>query len=389
MPLRLFAAGFRPTFLAAGVAAALLVPTWALVWAFGLPLGSSWPPTMWHAHEMLFGFVAAAIAGLLLTAVPGWTGRQGFAGPPLVILMAVWLCGRILILSSARWPAALVLVVDVAFLVVLAALVAPPLLRARNRNTPLLLVLALLAACNVAFHVALVHQNPTAAYHAILIGIDISLLLVTIVGGRIIPAFTANALRSCGSTARVSARRGVSAAAIGAMVLVAIVDVFSMDSRVSGGLAAVAAIIQALRMLQWRTPATLRHPIVWVLHLGYAWLPLGLALKSMALLGEFALSAFWLHALTVGVLATMVLGVMSRAALGHTGRPLVVDPLISSAYVLLMMAGLVRVFGLEIPGVSYPTVILLSASCWTLAFWIFSCVYAPILWSARADGKAG
>jgi uncharacterized protein involved in response to NO len=389
MHLRPFASGFRPMFLASGVAAVVLIPIWTLEWGFGQSLQTAWPPTMWHAHEMLFGFVAAAIAGFLLTAVPSWTGQRGFAGTPLVVLSSLWLGARILIATSQHWPAVFVASVDVAFLVTVALLVAPPLLRSKNRNTPLLAVLALLVSCNAAFHWALAHSDSVMAYHCILLGIDIALLLVTVIGGRILPAFTANALRAAGIESSMRAWPGVSAAAIVLMAGIAVVDLFWLDSRAAGVLAGAAAVVQGIRMLQWRSMATLRQPIVWVLHLGYAWLPVGLALKCAALLSGVAFSAFWLHALTVGVLATMVLGVMTRAALGHTGRPLAVDPVVALGYLFLLAAGLIRVFGLAVLGLAYPLVIAFSAICWTAAFVIFLFVYAPILLSARADGKPG
>jgi len=386
---KLLASGFRPTFLAAGMAAVLLVPTWVLIWAFGWSLPTNWPPTLWHAHEMLFGFVAASIAGFLLTAVPSWTGQRGFAGVPLAVLTLLWLAGRVLIATSAAWPASVVMLTDIAFLVLLGVLVAPPLLRSSNRNTPLLVVLALLTACNAVCHWAVSRRDSGMGLHAVLIAIDISLLLVTIIGGRIVPAFTANALRSAGSPVRLLTWPGVGALAIASMVAVCLGDLFWPDTGVAGLLAAVAAAIQALRLLQWRSLATLRSPIVWVLHLGYAWLPIGLALKAVALLWGPASSAFWLHALTVGVLATMVLAVMTRAALGHTGRPLEVEPVVALGYLLLLTAGLLRVFGLGVLGLPYPTVIVSSATCWTLSFGVFLYVYTPILWSARADGKPG
>ncbi len=389
MQSRLFASGFRPTFLAAGVAATVLVPLWVLMWGFGWSLSTDWPPTLWHAHEMVFGFIAASVAGFLLTAVPSWTGQRGFAGLPLIVLVSLWLAGRILIATSAHWPAAVVAAADVGFLIVLALLVAPPLLRSQNRNTPLLLVLTLLAVCNAVSHWALAHRDAGMAYHAILVAIDITLLLVTVIGGRIVPAFTASALRASGAPVALRAWPWATPATVGGMIAVGLTDLFWLDSAASGAVAGAAAVIQAGRMLQWRSFATLRQPIVWVLHLAYAWLPVGLALKSAALLAGLALSAFWLHALTIGVLAMMIMAVMTRASLGHTGRALAVDPSIAAAYVLLLAAGLVRVFGLSALGLPYPVVIVISACCWTAAFGIFLVVYAPILWSARADGKPG
>jgi len=173
------------------------------------------------------------------------------------------------------------------------------------------------------------------------------------------------------------------------MVLVTLIDVFAPDTRLAGVIAGAASVIQALRLLQWSTWRTLRQPIVWVLHLSYAWLPVGLALKAVALLSGSAFAAFWLHALTIGALTTMIVAVMTRASLGHTGRPLIVDPLITLAYLLLTGAAVIRVFGLSGFGLNYPSVIVLAALCWTVAFALFVAIYAPILWRPRVDGKPG
>ena len=173
------------------------------------------------------------------------------------------------------------------------------------------------------------------------------------------------------------------------MLAVALVDLLWPAGRAAAALAAFAALAQALRLLQWRSLHTLREPMVWVLHAAYAWLPLGLALKCAALLWGFAASAFWLHALTVGVMSTMILGVMTRVALSHTGRPMRIGTLTTAAYVLLLLAGLMRVFGLELPGIDYVAVIVLSAVFWSAAFLIFLFVYAPMLWLPRTDGRAG
>jgi uncharacterized protein involved in response to NO len=389
MRCRVLASGFRLAFLLAGLAAVLLVPAWVAILIYGAPFASGWPPTLWHGHEMLFGFVGAAIAGFLLTAVPSWTGRRGFGGAPLVVLGALWLGARLLNATAAAWPAALVLAVDVGFLVALALLFAPPLIRERNRNTPMLLVLALLAACNVAFHRALGRHDPPAASHALLIAIDITLVLVTIVGGRLIPAYTAAVLREAGGGQRVRTRPGLGMAAIAVMAAVALVDLRWPGSRAAALLAGSAALLQFLRLLQWRTLATLSEPMVWVLHAAYAWLPLGLALKCAALARGWAASAFWLHALTVGALATMILGVMSRVALSHTGRLQRCGPATTAAYALLLLAALLRVFGLALPGIDYASVIVLSATFWSAAFALFLVVYGPILWLPRSDGRAG
>lgn len=389
MPAAFFSYGFRPFFLAVGVAGLVLVPWWAGSFAFGIALGSFWPPTLWHAHEMLFGFVVAAIAGFLLTAVPSWTGRRGFAGVPLMLLAGLWALGRVLVSSSALWPPPLVAIVDLAFLPALAVFVAVPLVRARNRNTPLLAVLGLLWACDAAFYWALAALDATRAALALGIGIDIVLVLVTVIGGRIVPAFTGSGLKARGDAVTLRAWRGLTPLVVALMVAVAAVDVIRPDGVLAGWVALAAALAQGVRLLQWRTLHTLRMPIVWVLHLGYAWLALGLALKALALLNGNVVAAFWVHALTIGALSTMILGVMTRATLGHTGRPLVASPAIAVAYLLLTAAAIVRVFGLLWWRHSYPAVIVVSGLLWTGAFAVFIAVYAPMLWSPRVDGRAG
>ncbi|MDE2294731.1 MAG: NnrS family protein [Gammaproteobacteria bacterium] len=387
MRWQVFAAGFRPAFLAAGLAAFVLIPVWAAIFVYGAALPCPWPPTLWHAHEMMFGFIGAAIAGFLLTAVPNWTGHRAVAGAPLAVLLAVWLAARIAVATASWWPAGVVAAIDLAFFPLLATLIAPSLLRAGNRNWPLLLVLGAFTICDAIFHVELLRRDAGAAMRAILVAIDLALLLVTVIGGRIVPAFTTGALRGEGVTMR--AFPGIGPAAIVAMVAVALVDAADPGGRIAAVTAGAAALIQALRLAQWRSGRTLSKPLVWVLHLGYAWIPLGLALKCAALLGGIAIAAFWLHALTVGALATMILGVATRAALGHSGRPLEPDPRTVIAYAFLLLAGLVRVFGLALLGLAYPIVILIAAFLWTGAFGLFLWVYVPILLSPRADGRPG
>ena len=367
----------------------LLVPLWALSFVEGTPLGSAWPPMLWHAHEMLFGFIASAMAGFLLTAVPSWTGQKGSAGLPLIVLAGLWLAARGLIASSSLWPAVLIAAVDLSFLPALGVLVAKPLLRSRNRNTKLLAVLGLFWLTDVVFQIGLIRRDAPLALHALKIGIDIVLVLVTVIGGRIVPSFTSSSLRPLGLQDAVHNRPALTGLAIAGMIAMTLSDMFWPESRLAGVVAGVAAALQAARLLQWATWRTLRQPIVWILHLSYAWLPVGLALKAIALLSAAAFAAFWLHALTIGALATMILAVMTRASLGHTGRALIVSPWITAAYLLLTAAALMRVFGLSVFRMHYPLVIVWSALFWTIAFALFVVVYAPILCGPRADGKAG
>jgi uncharacterized protein involved in response to NO len=232
-------------------------------------------------------------------------------------------------------------------------------------------------------------NSEALARHALLVGIDIVLLLVTVIGGRIIPAFTNAALKQWGLASSVSVSPGMTPLAITAMLALIAVDLWRPGGAAAGAVALGAAVIQAMRLAQWGARRTLRMPIVWVLHLAYLWLPVGLALKALALLGSLAFAASYLHALTVGAAATMIVAVMTRASLGHTGRPLFVSRPTVCAYWLLAAAVLVRVFGPAGFPLRYTEVILAAASLWTSAFAILLIVYAPILLSPRADGKAG
>jgi uncharacterized protein involved in response to NO len=209
-----------------------------------------------------------------------------------------------------------------------------------------------------------------------------------VIGGRIVPAFTASGLKPHGVTLAPS-KPLLERLTVGLMILIAAVDIAAPDTAAAGGLALAASAAHLARLSRWQPAKTWREPIVWVLHLGYAWIPLGLALKAVALLDGAAFAAFWLHALTVGALATLILAVMTRAALGHTGRPITASVPITAAYLLLGAAAAIRVFGLALIGGAYPAVILLAASLWTAAFALFTGVYTPILIGPRADGKPG
>lgn len=385
----LFAYGFRPFFWAAGAYALLAVVAWLGIYVTGvLPLPSQ-PAQLWHGHEMLYGFIGAAIAGFLLTAVPSWTGARGFAGVPLVLLAAIWLTGRLAFAAAAVLPLALVAICELAFIPALAFLLAPPLLRARNRNTPLLFVLGAIWLTDVCFLYALMRGDALLARSALLVAIDVILLLITVIGGRIVPVFTANALRGCGLAADIRSSRWTDGIVIGVMVAVVLVDLLAPWHAIAGGIVALAAIAQAWRFMGWRSQRTLNEPLVWSLHLAYAWLPAGLAMKAIHLLTGANWAAHWLHALTIGTAATMILAVMTRAALGHTGRPLVAARPVAIAYVLLCLATLVRVFAPSLATVEYRWTVMAAGALWVAAFALFLMTYTPILMRPRIDARPG
>jgi uncharacterized protein involved in response to NO len=384
-----FAYGFRPFFLLAIAYALVSIIFWMVMRATGAIPVATLPPQFWHGHEMLFGFIGAAIAGFLLTAVPSWTGARGFAGWPLILLTLLWLAGRLAFCFAEDLPLWAVATAELAFLPALAFMIAVPLLRARNRNTPLLLVLGALWFADASFMWTMARGDVALASSALYAGIDIVLLLITVIGGRIVPAFTANALKKRGVAADVRNRKWVDAVAIAAMVALIALDAFAPGQQDAiAAVAGLAAILHTIRLAGWRGLHTLQEPIVWVLHLAYAWLPAGLALRAIHAAAGADWAALWLHALTIGAASTMIVAVITRASLGHTGRPLVVSKPIAVAYVLIAAAALVRVFGPAIANAREWT-IGIAAVLWTAAFVIILTIYGPILLRPRVDGRAG
>lgn len=385
----LFAYGFRPFFLLAGIYALVSVPFWLWTYARGAAPLANVAPQFWHGHEMIYGFVAAAIAGFLLTAVPSWTGTRGFAGWPLVGLILLWLAGRAAFAAGDLVPVWMIATIELAFLPALAALLAPPLLRSRNRNTAMLMVLAVLWLVDAAFLHGMLAGDAVLAQRALHGAINMVLLLVTVIGARIVPAFTSNALRQRGQSVDLSARPVLDRALVAVMITNLVLDAVNANVLARGAIAATAAIVHAWRLAGWQGLRTLREPIVWALHVGYAWLPIGFVLKALSLLFGVSGSAQWIHAFTLGAFGTMILAVMTRASLGHTGRPLVVSGATASAYLLLTAAAIVRVWGGASGALSHLQAVTLAGVLSCTAFALFVFVYAPILIGPRADGKPG
>lgn len=384
-----FAYGFRPFFLLAGVYACVAILIWLALFSAGLGGPDALLPQLWHAHEMLFGFVAAAIAGFMLTAVPSWTGSRGFGGMPLIAVVALWLAGRIALLPLFDVPFAVVATAELLFLPGLLILIAPALLRSINRNTPLMFVLVALWACDVWFLLAVHDRDFAAASNALRVALGVVLLLITIIGGRITPAFTANALRRRGIEASFRSSPIVERLLLVAMLAYVAVDALLAPPTVVVFVAAFAAALHMLRLSRWHSLKTFGEPIVWILHVAYLALPVGLALRAVHTGAGFGWAAFWQHSLGIGAAATMILAVMTRASLGHTGRELGVSPLIVIAYVALSVAMLLRVFGPFVLPLSYSTTILLAGGAWLVSFALFVIVYTPILITRRVDGRPG
>ena len=377
--------GFRPFFLLAGIHAVLAIPVWLFLLQGVASFVSPIPPLAWHAHQMLFGFISAAVAGFLLTAVPSWTASRGYAGAPLLGLTLIWIAGRLVTTFPLGFTALTVAFVDLAFIPVLVLTILPSLIRSGNkRNLVFIGMLAALFAANLHFHLA-----GATKVDPLQLGVNVILLMVAMVGGRILPAFTSSGLKQRGIDIRIRRYPPLDIAALMAILAVLIVDIFFPGTIFAAIAATVAAALLALRLARWQGHRTLHEPIIWVLHVAYAWLPIGLALKAAWLFGAPIPDTSWLHALTTGAFSTMILAVMSRAALGHTGRELVAPGLIVIAYYAIGVATLMRVFGPMLLADAWRFWMIGSGSLWSLAFFLFVLVYTPILCSPRVDGRAG
>jgi uncharacterized protein involved in response to NO len=380
--------GFRPFFLLAGLFAALAMALWLADLAGGIVLPSALPAHIWHAHEMLFGFAAAAIAGFLLTAIPNWTGRLPLHGAALLTLVLLWLAGRIAVSFSGMiglWTAA---VIDLAFLAVLLAAVAREILAGKNwRNMPMLGALAALLVANALMHMDVLGLVDTAMAGWRL-GISVVVLLIALIGGRIIPSFTRNwlARQSAASFPAPFGRLDRVALVVSVAALAAWIG-FS-GTAAAAALAALACVSNAARLARWEGHRTLRDPLVFVLHAGYAWLPVGFAGLALAQGTALLSESGAVHAFTAGAIGTMTLAVMTRATLGHTGRPLRADAGTTTVYALVTFAALARIAAAAWPSAP-ETLLWLAGGAWFAAFAGFTMVYGPMLLRPRIDGRPG
>jgi len=364
--MALFSLGMRPFYLLAGAFAALAIPVRALQYTGWVPRTEAF----WHGHEMLFGFAFAVIAGFLLSAVRVWTQRETVAGFGLATLAGIWVAARVLAFFSL--PAAVA--VDVVFAIGLAIAIGRPLIASGNRRNYFFIALMLgMGAASVGFH-----ANPRFGLG---IGLDIVLLVMAVIGGRVIPMFTNSGVPGAGA----GRTKWSEFAAIGSLIALLAADLAGLE-KAAAAVAAIAALAHAIRLALWRPQRTLGKPIVWILHVSYAWIVVHLALRALAGL-ELVAPTLATHALTAGAIGGMTIGMMTRTARGHTGRPLEAGVAEVCAYVLIHAAALARVVLPIVLPAGYLWWIAIAAALWSAGFAVFTIRYLPILARPRVDGR--
>jgi uncharacterized protein involved in response to NO len=377
-----FSYGFRPFFLGAALFAGVAIPVWILVLA---GVGDStflYPARDWHVHEMVFGFLPAVITGFLLTAIPNWTDRPPIRGYELVLLFTLWLAGRLLI--AIPWFTPLVsAVIDVGFLVAVAGLVWREIAAAKSWDrTPMGVLVSLLACANILFHVLTL--SGIAADHTERTAIGMVMMLLTLIGGRLIPTFTDELLDGSGRAERpasFSRYDGLSIALVGLAIVSWIVQPHAM---VTGWIFVTAGLANLGRLARWYGWLTWREPLVLILHVGYGWFALSLLILGGSILGIGLPAEDAVHAFTAGAVGAMTLAVMTRASLGHTGRPRHAGPLTVCIYMLVNVGAVLRVFG-PMTGLSTNLVMGVAAGSWSGAYLLFAMVYGPFLLRPSLD----
>ncbi len=376
----LWSYGFRPFFLFGSLFATAAMLAWLPFYYGQITIPTAMTPRDWHAHEMIFGFLPAVVAGFLLTAIPNWTGRLPLQGRPLIVLVAVWVAGRVAIATSAATSLTFAAIVDLAFLALLAAAATREIVAGRNwRNLKVVLVVALMLAGNVVFHVEAAREG--FADVGVRLGIAATIFLITLVGGRVVPSFTRNWLARENPGRLPSPFGKLDMAALVASGLALLLWTAAPEGATTGVLLIVAGGLQTIRLMRWAGHRTWRDRLVLVLHLAYAFIPLGFFLAATAAFGQLSVSA-GNHAWTVGAAGLMVLAIMSRASLGHTGRALVASRWVEAVYLLLIGAAVLRICAAVAPGAG-GVLVLLAWLAWTGAFGLFAAAYWQVFTGPR------
>lgn len=373
--------GFRPFFLLASLFSAFSVLLWAAQFSGYLPVAYLQGP-LWHAHEMLFGFTLAVVVGFLFTAGRNWSNRPTPTGVPLAALALLWVAGRVLVLTPFGWAAA---IVNTAFPLAAAAALAVPFWASRNRRNYFFVgLLVLMGVADLGIHLSQLGVLDLPAWLGVQIALDLVLFIMAVMGGRVIPMFTNSGLPDAGAQRHPLVER---AALVSVLVLLT-ADLLRLQGIALAAVAVFCASAHGLRWVLWKPWKTWRAPLVWVLHAAYVWIPLHLALRAASEFGWISGSAA-AHALTVGAVGGLVIGMMTRIARGHTGRPLRADRFDIACYALVLTAAVVRVgVPLAMPAWSMHAV-LCSAGLWSAGFALYAVRYWPVLIRARLDGKPG
>jgi len=376
--------GFRPFFLGAAVWAVISMAIWLGALADLWPLAEDYGAVAWHAHELLFGYAVAVVAGFLLTAVPNWTGRLPVAGWPLLLLFLLWCTARIGFLVTGVVGLLAVVVIDSLFLPSLLLLMAREIAAGRNwRNLKPLALVGLLAAANIAFHVEVLSTGaPNVASR---LGIAALIGLIMLIGGRIVPSFTRNWLSRTGSERLPASFGSFDIAALLFSGVALFLWILWPTSTMTGVIFFIAACLQGVRLWRWSGAPTWREPLVLILHLGYAFVPFGFLLGAIAIGSPGALGGTAaLHAWTVGAVGVMTLAVMTRATRGHTGRLPTASRLTIAVYAAILAAALLRIAAGITPWL-YLALIDIAGVAWTAAFAMFLIEYAPMLVGSRLE----
>ena len=347
----------------------------------------SWPnPISWHAHEMLFGFGGAAVAGFLTTSVPVWTGRPPLTGWRLGGLAGLWLAGRAAVFFAGSLPFPwIAIVLDASFLPALALAIGPSIVRSRSRrNFVFPLLLLVLALANV-----LTHCGAGLAGAGLRLGVGVLILLVVILGGRLIPLFTAAALKRAGAPGEIVRVPWADRAAAPLLAVFVAMDTLWPGSGPTGSLALLTAATLFMRSKGWSLSRSLRDPLLWSMHLAHLWIPVGLVALALSAFGVLIPRSLAVHALTVGGIGGMILAIMSRVALGHTGRPFRAPPGMAVAYASVFLAALARTLLPLVAPFETSSALVASGLFWGLGFGVFLAVYTPFLVAPRVDGKPG
>lgn len=374
--------GFRPFYLGTALLACLSVPLWITVFLGHVPWQLPVPPLLWHAHEMLFGFAAGVVVGFLLTAVKAWTGLETARGPLLGALTLLWLAARLAALVA---PYPVYAALDMALLPAAAVVLLRVLLKAGNkRNIPLVSLLLMMAAANLAFHLSVLGAIALPAMTALYAELALILMVVCVITGRVVPMFTRNV--TPGLVIHVSRRFELSLLACTALALA--LWVLSAPAPVVLAASLAAAVLHAVRLWSWHPLVTRKRPILWILHASYAWLPVGFALLALAQLG-WVPPTLAVHAFAVGVMGGLIIGMVTRTARGHTGRLLQASRGEVAAYALVMAAAVLRVLVPAVQPAWYAWALEGAACLWAIAFAIYLAIYTPWLMRTRLDGKDG